>query len=154
MKAIVFDNELKLEQNYSKPAPQKGEALIKVTLAGICNTDYEITKGYMGYVGVLGHEFVGIVEDVNSSGLVPITINEKFKEYLLDKTKGGMTTNYRLSSILTRSNDILYVKPVAIDCDEVLDENVEVEEIVEEGKGKKDYSKLIWIALAAAAALL
>ncbi len=65
MKAIVFDNELKLDNNYPKPVPKKGEALIRVTLAGICNTDYEITKGYMGYVGVLGHEFVGIVEDVN-----------------------------------------------------------------------------------------
>lgn len=65
MKAIVFDNELKLDTNYPKPIPRKGEALIKVTLAGICNTDYEITKGYMGYVGVLGHEFVGIVEEVN-----------------------------------------------------------------------------------------
>lgn len=66
MKAIVFDNGLKLDKNYPKPVPQKGEALIRVTMAGICNTDYEITKGYMGYVGVLGHEFVGIVEDVNS----------------------------------------------------------------------------------------
>ena len=66
MKAIVFDNELKFDNNYKKPIPQKGEALIKVNLAGICNTDYEITKGYMGYVGVLGHEFVGIVEEVNS----------------------------------------------------------------------------------------
>ena len=65
MKAIVFDNELKLDNNYPKPIPREGEALIKVTLAGICNTDYEITKGYMGYVGVLGHEFVGVVEDVN-----------------------------------------------------------------------------------------
>ena len=67
MKAIVFDKELKLDKNYPKPVPQKGEALIKVTLAGICNTDFEITKGYMGYVGVLGHEFVGIVEDVNDT---------------------------------------------------------------------------------------
>lgn len=66
MKAIVFDKELKFDNNYNKPIPQKGEALVKVTLAGICNTDYEITKGYMGYVGVLGHEFVGVVEDVNS----------------------------------------------------------------------------------------
>ncbi len=65
MKAIVFDKELKLDNNYPKPVPQKGEALIRVTLAGICNTDYEITKGYMGYVGILGHEFVGVVEDVN-----------------------------------------------------------------------------------------
>ena len=67
MKAIVFDNELKLDKNYNKPIPQEGEALIRVSLAGICNTDYEITKGYMGYVGVLGHEFVGVVEEVNSA---------------------------------------------------------------------------------------
>ena len=65
MKALVFDKELKLVRDYAKPEPQKGEALIRVLLCGICNTDYEITKGYMGYRGVLGHEFVGIVEDVN-----------------------------------------------------------------------------------------
>ncbi len=66
MKAVVFDKELKLDNNYKKPEPNKGEALIRVNLAGICNTDFEITKGYMGYVGVLGHEFVGTVEEVNS----------------------------------------------------------------------------------------
>lgn len=65
MKAVVFDNELKLVTDYKKPEPQSGEALIKVTLAGVCNTDYEITKGYMGYKGVLGHEFVGVVEEIN-----------------------------------------------------------------------------------------
>lgn len=65
MKAVVFDKELKLDKNYAKPSPQKGEALIKVSMAGICNTDYEITKGYMGYVGILGHEFVGVVEEIN-----------------------------------------------------------------------------------------
>lgn len=65
MKAVVFDNELKLDLNYAKPIPKEGEALIKVNLAGICNTDYEITKGYMGYIGILGHEFVGVVEEVN-----------------------------------------------------------------------------------------
>lgn len=67
MKAVVFDNELKLDNNYKKPVPKENEALIKVTLAGICNTDYEITKGYMGYKGVLGHEFVGVVEEVNAN---------------------------------------------------------------------------------------
>lgn len=66
MKALVFDKELKLVDDYKKPVPKEGEALVRVTLAGICNTDYEITKGYMGYVGILGHEAVGIVEDVNS----------------------------------------------------------------------------------------
>lgn len=66
MKAVVFDEGLKLDKNYAKPVPQKGEALVRVTLAGICNTDYEITKGYMGYKGILGHEAVGIVEEVSS----------------------------------------------------------------------------------------
>ena len=65
MKAVVFDEVLKLDKNYEKPVPAQGEALIKVKMAGICNTDFEITKGYMGYKGVLGHEFVGVVEDVN-----------------------------------------------------------------------------------------
>ena len=65
MKAVVFDKELKLVNDYEKPIPKKGEALIRVTLAGICNTDYEITKGYMGYKGVLGHEAVGVVEEIN-----------------------------------------------------------------------------------------
>ena len=65
MKAVVFDEGLKLDNNYPKPVPKKGEALVRVTLAGICNTDYEITKGYMGYKGILGHEAVGVVEEVN-----------------------------------------------------------------------------------------
>jgi threonine dehydrogenase-like Zn-dependent dehydrogenase len=54
-----------LDHNYPMPAPVDGEALIRVLLAGICNTDLEIVQGYMGFQGVLGHEFVGIVESVN-----------------------------------------------------------------------------------------
>jgi threonine dehydrogenase-like Zn-dependent dehydrogenase len=46
------------------PQPQpRGEALVRVTLSGICNTDLEIARGYAGFRGTLGHEFVGIVED-------------------------------------------------------------------------------------------
>ena len=62
MKALIFDNELKLDNNYPIPEIKDNEVLIKTTMVGICNTDFEITKGYMGYTGVLGHEFVGIVE--------------------------------------------------------------------------------------------
>lgn len=65
MKAVVFDDGLKLDKNYPMPEPKKEEALIKVNTIGICNTDYEITKGYMGYKGILGHEFTGVVESVN-----------------------------------------------------------------------------------------
>ena len=62
MKALVYDGKLKLDKNYPMPEIKDDEVLIKTTMAGICNTDYEITKGYMGYTGVLGHEFVGVVE--------------------------------------------------------------------------------------------
>ncbi len=62
MKAIVWNGMLNLVDDYPRPVPKDGEALIRVTMAGICNTDLEITKGYMGFRGVLGHEFVGVVE--------------------------------------------------------------------------------------------
>jgi len=40
-----------------------GEALVRVRLSGLCNTDLEIARGYAGFQGTVGHEFVGIVED-------------------------------------------------------------------------------------------
>src|SRR6266567_223970 len=65
MRALVYRNaRLVLDRNYPMPALVDGEALIRVTHAGICNTDLEIVRGYMGFQGVLGHEFVGIVEDI------------------------------------------------------------------------------------------
>ncbi len=67
MKAVVFDgNNIDLKQvDVSKLSD--GEALVKVELAGICNTDLEIIKGYAGFTGTLGHEFVGTVVDVKGS---------------------------------------------------------------------------------------
>jgi threonine dehydrogenase-like Zn-dependent dehydrogenase len=38
-------------------------ALVRVDLAGVCNTDLELVKGYMAFRGVLGHEFVGTVAE-------------------------------------------------------------------------------------------
>ena len=67
MKALVFDEVLKLDNNYPNPIVKENEVLIKTSMVGICNTDYEITKGYMGYKGVLGHEFVGVVQNVGAS---------------------------------------------------------------------------------------
>lgn len=61
-------NALRVEQGPLKlsdvPVPEAaGEALVRVTLAGICNTDVEIMRGYANFSGTLGHEFVGVVED-------------------------------------------------------------------------------------------
>ncbi|QDU34244.1 2-deoxy-scyllo-inosamine dehydrogenase [Poriferisphaera corsica] len=67
MQALVFDgNGLKYEANYADPKPAAGEALIRPTRLGVCSTDIELCKGYMGYSGVLGHEFVGVVEAVGN----------------------------------------------------------------------------------------
>jgi len=44
------------------PVPQAGEALVRIAMAGICNTDLEIARGYMSFSGVLGHELCGVVE--------------------------------------------------------------------------------------------
>lgn len=68
MKALVFDGEIRLED---RPMPERGpgESLIRVLTAGICNTDLEIMKGYMGFNGVLGHEFVGVVEESDTESL-------------------------------------------------------------------------------------
>ncbi len=67
MRALVYaNNTLTLEKSYPKPSPMPGEALVRVTLAGICNTDIEITRGYLAFQGVPGHEFAGIVEAVSS----------------------------------------------------------------------------------------
>ncbi len=63
MNALVFDGALKLVRDYPKPRPPQNETLVRVTRAGICNTDLEIVKGYMGFHGVLGHEFVGVTEE-------------------------------------------------------------------------------------------
>ncbi len=62
MKAVVWKGSLRLTGDYPVPTPGEGEALIRVLVAGICNTDMEIMKGYMGFTGIPGHEFVGVVE--------------------------------------------------------------------------------------------
>ena len=56
------DRRLRVRDDLAVPEPLPGEARIRVTLAGLCHTDVELTRGYYPYRGVLGHEFVGVVE--------------------------------------------------------------------------------------------
>lgn len=68
MQALVLhDGRLTFHSDYPRPQPGPDEALIRVSLAGICSTDLELVKGYSGgFNGVLGHEFVGVVEGTGS----------------------------------------------------------------------------------------
>jgi len=70
MRGLVFDKELRYRDDLPAPRPGDDEALIRVTCAGICNTDLEIIKGYMGFKGIPGHEFVGVVEECRKKELV------------------------------------------------------------------------------------
>jgi len=63
LRALRFDgNALRLVDR-PEPEPLSDCVLVRVSLAGVCNTDLEIAKGYLGFRGTLGHEFVGRVAE-------------------------------------------------------------------------------------------
>ena len=63
MRALVWDGAAARVVERETPDPRPDWATVRVALAGICNTDLEIARGYMGFRGVLGHEFVGTVAE-------------------------------------------------------------------------------------------
>ncbi len=70
MTALCFDGRsVCVVTTNEPPALPPGEARIRMRLAGVCGTDLEIARGYLGFRGVLGHEFVGEVVEAASPGL-------------------------------------------------------------------------------------
>ncbi len=63
MIALRYENQKLSLADLAKPAAD-GEAIVRITLSGICNTDLEIARGYAGFEGTLGHEFVGVIEEL------------------------------------------------------------------------------------------
>lgn len=64
MRALHWDGrKLKFEKTYPTPTADDRNVLIRIRLAGICSTDLQIFKGYMGFQGIPGHEFVGEVKE-------------------------------------------------------------------------------------------
>jgi len=62
MRALHWNGQaLTLDSSYAAPSASEQTALVRVRLAGVCSTDLQIFKGYMGFRGVPGHEFVGEV---------------------------------------------------------------------------------------------
>jgi threonine dehydrogenase-like Zn-dependent dehydrogenase len=106
MKAITFENQqVQLKPQEAVPTCGEGEALIRVLVAGVCNTDLELIKGYMGFEGILGHEFVGVVEacsdttwlgkrvcaDINAAcGVCPVCVDEKNPHHCPNRTVIGI----------------------------------------------------------------
>jgi threonine dehydrogenase-like Zn-dependent dehydrogenase len=69
MRALTYENNLALRE-IPQPKRQAGESLVRISMAGICNTDIELTRGYMRFTGVPGHEFTGIVEESDTPALL------------------------------------------------------------------------------------
>jgi threonine dehydrogenase-like Zn-dependent dehydrogenase len=63
MRALTLDGRDLRVADVPEPRPEPGEAVMRVVRAGVCETDLEFARGYMGFRGVLGHEFVGVVEE-------------------------------------------------------------------------------------------
>ena len=62
MKALVITRPAKIELK-DFPRPERADqCLIRVRRAGICGTDLQILEGYAEFIGIPGHEFVGVVE--------------------------------------------------------------------------------------------
>lgn len=66
MRALRYEAGLLEVKEIDRPFAES-EALVRVTLSGICNTDVEIVRGYAGFEGTIGHEFVGVVESAPGS---------------------------------------------------------------------------------------
>jgi threonine dehydrogenase-like Zn-dependent dehydrogenase len=68
MLALRVDNKRVSLKQIEKPN-NADEALVRVLTSGICNTDLEIARGYAGFKGTIGHEFVGVVENSSDRAL-------------------------------------------------------------------------------------
>jgi len=63
MRAVILENNtLSNATDYPSPNARGDEVLVRVLRAGVCETDLQLIRGYMGFSGVLGHEFVGVAE--------------------------------------------------------------------------------------------
>jgi threonine dehydrogenase-like Zn-dependent dehydrogenase len=61
MLALVLDPKPRIANDHPAPERRPGEALVRVRVTGVCDTDLQLARGYMGFSGVPGHELVGEV---------------------------------------------------------------------------------------------
>jgi threonine dehydrogenase-like Zn-dependent dehydrogenase len=129
MKALCLEKgQLKI-RTLPQPSPLRNEALIKVLKVGICNTDLELIKGYLGFEGILGHEFVGQVVETADSKLAGQRVVGEINlgcgkcEYCLGGKKehcpsrqvlGILNKDGALAEYLTLPMDNLHVLPSSI----------------------------------------
>src|SRR5947207_3828711 len=102
MRALVFSNSLGFSAKQAEPPINEGDTLLKVRQAGICATDLEIVKGYMGFKGILGHEFVAEVVDSPKKDLIKQRVVGEITVVCgrCDWCLAGLSTHCRNRSVL------------------------------------------------------
>jgi len=70
MIAVHIESGVVSVRETPRPAREAGFALIRLVCGGICNTDLELQRGYYGFAGTPGHEFVGEVAAADTAALV------------------------------------------------------------------------------------
>ncbi len=110
MRALALLNgKPTLQHDRALPKLSPGEALLRPTRMGVCSTDLELCKGYMAFDGVLGHEFVGIVEHVADDADKPWIGKRVVGEINAvcghcDLCKAGLRTHCRNRTVLGIAN--------------------------------------------------
>lgn len=115
MRAVVLNHKkVQYVPDYDDVQPLEGEVRVRVLRAGICETDLQLMQGYMGFHGVLGHEFVGIAEEGELQGeRVVGEINCSCRR--CDTCQSGLTTHCPHRSVLGILNhDGVFADTVAV----------------------------------------
>ena len=134
MRALwLEDRVLAARRDVPRPPTRPGEALVRVTLAGVCNTDLELVKGYYPFTGVPGHEFVGevvsagaaewigrrVVGEINASCGACATCRAGHRTHCPTRTVLGIKGRYgSMAEFLTLPIENLHAVPDAM-ADEV-----------------------------------
>ncbi|MDQ3440731.1 MAG: alcohol dehydrogenase catalytic domain-containing protein [Planctomycetota bacterium] len=93
---------MSFQPRHRDPVEADGDTLLRVRQAGICATDLEITRGYMGYKGVLGHEFVADVVSSSQKDLVGQRVAGEINVVCgrCDLCLSGLSSHCRARSVL------------------------------------------------------
>lgn len=121
------ERHLRFRDDIPTPTPPPGEALVRVLLAGICNTDIELTRGYYPFAGVPGHEFVGewegkrVVGEINAvCGSCEACRNRRPTHCERRTVLGIKNRNGAFAEYLTLPVENLHVVPDNIPIEEVV----------------------------------
>lgn len=141
MRAVLFDDQLRFSDKEVLRTARYGEIIVDVVKAGICETDLQLCKGYMGFRGILGHEFVGtartgkyagkrVVGEINCSCHVCETCRRGLANHCPHRTVVGIVAHdgafadqvlipevnlHRVPDSLS-DDEAVFVEPVAAAC--------------------------------------